>query len=345
MITFCKTINDLALKSERYLLLIGEKTDISKMIFSDNTVVFGAIFPRVVFGVQSFDSGIVVVQLSDETVINLIENMDDISKLSVPSDTASVFTIVDGLSLKSDDFLDNLYGTLPEYTKMIGGGAGKMTLKQEPVLFYNNTFYQDSALVLCAKKSIAIGVKHGWESIVGPLMATSCDGHMLKMINFKDAFAVYRDTVEFDSDKSFDDYNFFDIAKAYPIGIIRFGQDFIVRDPIFTDGKGLLLVGNIDQNSVIAILKGEKEKLIEAARNAAKVSFSFAKQKPNSTLLIDCISRYLFLEDNFEEELEAVSGEFPADVLLWGMLTLGEVANANQESIAFYNKTCVVGAL
>ncbi|MBV5278414.1 MAG: FIST C-terminal domain-containing protein [Campylobacteraceae bacterium] len=346
-IYFFRTLEALhvELQSGRYLLLVGEKTDISQMCFSDSMVIVGAIFPRVVFGTESFESGIVVAKLPESTSLQMIVDMNDIAALEVPENTHSVFTIVDGLSSKLDNFLENIYAILPEKTKIIGGGAGKLTLKQSPIIFDNNGIYEDSAILIYSQAMMGIGVEHGWESIVSPLMATNCRGHMLDKINYKDAFLVYKEAVECDSSERFNEDNFFDIAKRYPIGIMRYNRDFIVRDPIYTDGKSLLLVGNIDQNSVIAILKGKNEKLILAAKKAAILANEYAPPNRHSMLLIDCISRFLFLENDFTLELEAIASAHSPQAVLWGMLTLGEIANANQEGIEFYNKTCVIGSL
>lgn len=166
----------------------------------------------------------------------------------------------------------------------------------------------------------------------------------MEKINFKDAFGVYKEAVERDSAQIFNEHNFYDLAKGYPLGIIRYNKDFIVRNPIRTDGKSLSLVGNIDQNSIIAILRGKNEKLIFAAKKAAILSNNHAPKNLHSVLLIDCISRFLFLEKDFSLELEAIASAYPPHTILWGMLTLGEIANANQEGIEFYNKTCVVGS-
>lgn len=153
------------LKSGRYLLLVGEKTDISKMCFSDFIVVVGAIFPRVLFGTESFDSGIVVAKLRESTSFQVIVDMADISALDVPLDIHSVLTIIDGLSSKFDDFLEDMYTALPAKAKIIGGGAAKLTLKQAPIIFDNNGFYKDSAIVICAREMMGVGVEHGWESM------------------------------------------------------------------------------------------------------------------------------------------------------------------------------------
>ena len=58
--------------------------------------------------------------------------------------------------------------------------------------------------------------------------------------------------------------------------------------------------------------------------------------------LIDCISRALFLGDDFIDEIKAVS---EANTPMIGALSLGEIANNGREYLEFYNKTCVVGML
>ena len=328
-----------------YLLLVGEKTVITPELLPSNATIYGAIFPRIVFGKNSFDEGILVAHLSKETTITLIHTMSDLSALHVNEETRSVLTILDGLSEYIEPFLEDLFSLIPERSKIIGGGAGKLTLKQEPILFDNHRFYQNSALILQHSKKIGLGVKHGWEPVVMPLMATQCSSHKLERINFQTAYPFYKAAVEADTHLRFDGSNFFDIAKNYPIGIMRYNKDFIVRDPIYTDGESLTLVGSIDSNSVIAILKGKDSKLIQAAHEAASISASHVDEECASVFLIDCISRYLFLDNRFSEELEAIHSAYAPTTILWGVLSLGEIANANEEGIEFYNKTCVVGTL
>ncbi|EQD46615.1 hypothetical protein B1A_14553 [mine drainage metagenome] len=54
---------------------------------------------------------------------------------------------------------------------------------------------------------------------------------------------------------------------------------------------------------------------------------------------MDCISRALFLEQDFRQELAVIHS--PAPML--GALTIGEIANSGQDYLEFYNKTAVVG--
>ena len=336
---------DAQLTSGTYILLVAEKTDFDIHKLPGNVRVCGAIFPRIIFGTRSFDEGILIAKLHDETTFSIAPLMHTLNTITIYPTSNAVVAIVDGLSSHIDSFLETLFSMIPEKSKIIGAGAGKLTLQQEPVIFTNEAIFENAALLLQSPHPISLGVKHGWEAIVSPLMATQCSSHLLEKINFCEAYTFYTQAVEADTPLRFTNDNFFDIAKGYPIGIVRYNKDYIVRDPIFSDGKSLSLVGSIDSNSVIAILKGDAKKLIRAAKEAAQRASIHAPSHAHSTFIIDCISRYLYLEDAFTDELKAISTHAGQGHCVWGVLSLGEIANANDESIEFYNKTCVVAAL
>ncbi len=61
-----------------------------------------------------------------------------------------------------------------------------------------------------------------------------------------------------------------------------------------------------------------------------------------AVLLIDYISRVLFLENDFDKEIAEV---FQENMQLIGALPLGEISNSGKDYLELYNKTCVVGIL
>ena len=141
---------------------------------------------------------------------------------------------------------------------------------------------------------------------------------------------------------------FFDIAKAYPFGLLSEGSEDIVRDPISTNDKGALIcVGEVPENSVLNILKGEEKTLLEASREAALKALQ-ELDSPNVTpLLVDCISRSLFLGKNFPKELMEIKkllGEKDLPKAA-GVLSLGEISSCGDGFLEFFNKTIVLGLL
>ena len=345
-IKYCKEIkSEVFDKKSKYLFFIAEN---SKNIYNDiklleNTEVYGAIFPEIIFDDMHYKEGVLVFELDSYIkpfIINsLIEDMDKYEEQIENNNT--IITIVDGLSPNIQTYLENFYEIIDNDVDIIGGGAGLLTLVQEPVIFDQYGIYQDGALVVPVQDNMGISVGHGWEQLKGPLLATHTNKNVLHSIDYKDAFDVYKNIIEENSEFRFDDNNFFDIAKQFPIGMITNNNEIIVRDPITVANNSLVLVGEMDQNSPIAILKGEPSKLINAA---GKTSFEASKivEIKKYAFVVDCISRILYLEDKFTQEISAIK-EHTKDKQLFGILTLGEIANTNKSYIEFYNKTCVIG--
>ena len=83
--------------------------------------------------------------------------------------------------------------------------------------------------------------------------------------------------------------------------------------------------------------------LIKAAGEAHQESIaSFTGSAITSVLVVDCISRVLFLQEHFENELTAMN---IGEKNLVGVLSIGEIANSGKDYLELYNKTCVVGML
>ncbi|MDI6735053.1 MAG: FIST C-terminal domain-containing protein [bacterium] len=137
---------------------------------------------------------------------------------------------------------------------------------------------------------------------------------------------------------------FYDVTMRYPFGIYKEGAEDIVRDPIMANEKDeLICVGEVPENSLLNILKGEPNSLIQAAGQAAK---EVCTKEIHCSLVADCVSRTLFLGEDFARELAAVKENLVVtgnQVIPAGMLTLGEIASYGETFLEFFNKTIVVG--
>ena len=330
--------------NQNLLLLVAEHSDFKHSMLSEiKADVCGAIFPQIIYQDKNYDDAIVVVDLGSNAKVTL-SSFKDFDKTKIDNDADDIIVFLDGLSSHITDFLENLYESTSINTNIIGAGAGKMTLKQEKVLFNKDSIIQDGALLLSNSWFIQTSVRHGWEQIAGPFLANNTQNTLLHSLDYKDAFEVYKEIVEKDSKQSFNENNFFDIAKSYPLGIAKIDGELLVRDPIARDKNTLILVGDMDNNSVVYILKGDKKKLINSARLATQEVIS-RKENLKGIFIVDCISRVLFLENDFKKELQTIKQTIDReDLIMLGVLSLGEIANTNNDYIDFYNKTCVIGA-
>ncbi len=343
-------------KDEAVLISIGEHTevDINELIIALNSVnlkFIGGLFPKVVHENSILEKGIVINRLHNVENLFLVHNVSK-KEYRIPqvnfdkNEPYSLFTYVDGLTSNISYYLSELYETYGMRTNYFGGGAGSLTLEQKPCVFSNEGFYQDAAVFCVMRMQSQIGVRHGWNKVAGPFIVTKAEGNIIKEINWENPFKVYKEVVELHANKQFTNNNFFDIAKGYPFGIVKDNAECIVRDPLMVNDLGeIICVGELEDNTLVDILNGNENSLIQASKLAAEESLEQAIS-PTKAIIIDCISRVLFLEDNFDQELNAITQtikEKHPNISISGALTLGEISSYGEGFLDFYNKTVVVG--
>ncbi|MBO0612147.1 MAG: hypothetical protein RL122_1433 [Pseudomonadota bacterium] len=315
--------------------------------------IFGGIFPEIIAGAQEMSRGSIVCGLAVSASVHHIERLSDPDEdylpyaegliASIPAG-ATLVTLVDGLSKRISTFLENLYEALGTRNQYIGGGAGSLSFTQKPCLFSNQGLKMDCAQVTALHLPIHIGIEHGWDKFAGPFFVTGAYDNIITSLDYRPAFEVYQEVVEADSGQRFNDTNFFDLAKAYPFGLDRLKGEVVVRDPLLRDGNNLVCVGEVPANHIIYILKGEAASLLAASTTCARHA-TRAQTPPMLGLLFDCISRTLFLQARFAEEIGNIRQHLPTNVPLIGVLSLGEIADAGHTCLEFFNKTIVLGIL
>lgn len=321
-----------------------------------NKPIFGGIFPSVIYDSKKCLTGSVIIGFKVYLHTKIIPNIhEDIG--SIESELEAIypeinngktfFINVDGLSDGLESFKEALFYSLGLSKNYIGGGAGNLAFVREPCVITNEGLIQDAAVLALIDINSGIGVSHGWQEVSEPLKVTEVVGNDLVSINWEPAFKVYKEQIKALSGQDITSDNFFNIAKAYPFGISKIGNEMVVRDPIeVIDNKIIRCVGAIPKNTFVYILNGTRESLIDGAKQAtllAKQAFKevtdLDDEKAYVTLMIDCISRGLFLGEDFQGELDAVGSH------VVGALTLGEIANTGKAYLELYNKTSVVGIM
>ncbi|MGE3163894.1 MAG: FIST signal transduction protein [Planctomycetota bacterium] len=339
------------------VIFIGERRapDLQEVVSSLRATrrpFVGAMFPKLIHGNRVEDSGAIVFGLESSAPayrVPFLGEFDAIRSLpdSIGSTDKAVLVLLDGLSANIGRFIRKLYGHYGTSIQYLGGGAGSLTLEQKPCVFCAEGVFQDTALILPLVDRLGLGVSHGWSRVMGPVIATEVDNTIIKQINWRSAVDVYREVVEPVNQVSLTPDNFFQIAKGFPFGLEKNESEDVVRDPIALRPDGALVcVGEVPENGILHILTGAPETLVRAAGEAARESVRNLGCAPSHAVVIDCISRVLFLEDRFAEELEAVATELsrggcPAEP--FGALTLGEVSSLGDGYLEFLNKTIVVG--
>lgn len=349
-----ETTND---TNEAYMLLLaeGELIDIEGLIkaFNEHKIVFfGGIFPQIIYDKQHFKTGLITTKLTLTQKPIIIEGFDtgeiiipQLNDEKLDSKTISFITFVDGLSTYISKYISCLYDKIGS-ASLIGGGAGSLSFKQQPCVFSNQGIFQNAAVIASVQHKCHVGSGHGWTDLRGPFVATKTNGNIIDELNWNAAFDVYKQVIDEDSGDTLTPETFPEISKSYPFGIYKEGEEKIVRDPIaVTDKGGLICVGEVPENSMLFLLKGKPENLIEAAKKATQKALKNKEEKAEHVFIIDCISRVLFLKDFYYVELNHVSQALVNQkTIIKGVLSIGEIASDGKGYVDFYNKTIVVGA-
>ena len=310
--------------------------------------ICGGVFPQLIHDWKNHERGYIVAGLPDTVTVYNIPGLSDPGAdftgmledaLGDDDPPRSLLVLVDGLSSRIGALLDAVYDNLGSDPVYFGGGAGSLSFQSRPCLFSNQGMLVDHAQLTVLPWPFGLGVEHGWEKFAGPFVVTASTRNVIHSLDFRPAFEVYREYVEADSGRSFTDDDFFDIAKGYPFGLEKPDGSILVRDPISRGDNDLNCVGEVPSNSVVHLLKGETANLVRAAAAGAAA----VPHGAGPAILADCISRVLFLETDFLQELDAVRQSM-GDRPLFGMLTLGEIANGGDYCLEFYNKTFVLAA-
>ena len=248
----------------------------------------------------------------------------------------------DALTSNIEDFIDCLFECLDHGITIAGGGVGHLDLIQRPCLFSNQGLLSNAVLLVTLPSKLTTHVANGWKIFKGPFLVSEAEGQTVQSLNYQPAFDVYSHAIESASEHRFHADNFFDIAKHFPLGIEDINNNLIVRDPVLATKNTLQCVGKIPINAMVYLLKGDKGNLVSAAENAAINHFSVPTNTADKTSMVfDCISRVLYMEDEFDKELQVINKHCTSSAL-FGVLSIGEIANSTSGAIRLLNKSTVI---
>lgn len=345
-----KVLGSMTLSKPEAILILccDEGTDnrdsFTPLLQASTIPIVGGIFPNVVFRGITRETGMLVIPIHIPLVIKCYEDLQHSDQTEFDlafeeKDYTSLLVLVDGLSRNIDHALNKIFDTFGQSIQVFGGGAGSLSLEPSLCLFTPNGMLQDGMIIIAMKQEWSLAIGHGWEILDGPFIANKVDHNHIIELNFRPAFEVYNEVIEKFTGISICKETFFEACITFPFGIERLDGDVLVRDPIALAENALVCVGTVPDNTMLYILKGVDSNLVNAAQ-ASVEALNLAIEDPIS-LLFDCISRKIFLNDEFDEEIKSIGKALGQNKPLLGALVLGEIASNTMGGIDLHNKTAV----
>ncbi len=330
-----------------------DEKHLNDLLKNSSKPIFGGLFPGIIYENESFDTGSIIVGLEYNPEIIFCDDIEDedhientISEsISMFSEMKTLFVFVDSLSKGIDIFIQQIFIHFGLKYNYIGGGAGSLDFISRPCIYTNDGVKKNCGLIIGLDQTSGIGVKHGWDKIAGPFKVTKSNLNQLIELDYQNAFNVYQEKISKHSKNYINENNFFEISKSYPFGITKLDSECIVRDPIKVQDGIIECVGVIRTGSYVNLLHGNCKMLLKAAEQAIKRALvEIDEETIEFTFMVDCVTRSLFLEDEFSRELDLIKSNIKT-VPLFGVLSIGEIANNGKEYMDFYNKTIVIACI
>jgi len=305
--------------------------------------VGGGLFPALLLDGEVSQSGWLVYAVYDEFSVTVVEGIShDYEVTCALSSVETSLIIVDGHAKRISKFLERVYIGSQVATRFFGGGAGSLKSDSRRCIISNSGLLRDAAVVIETSCRSGIGVSHGWRPASRILRATATDGNVVRQLDFKPAFDVYKNLIAEEFNATLDPNDLIVTANMFPLGIRRIGGALIVRDPIaVTDDGGLVCVGEIESDSFLYLLTSDLDTLLKASLDATMQAEADMQAPVTHKIIFDCISRFLLMKESFSSEIAMLRhGDTPVS----GVLSIGEIASSSDGFLEFYNKTTAVAA-
>ena len=312
--------------------------------------IIGGVFYEVIYNSEQKNKGVLLIPLSFElkteifnfadSKLNVFEKLDTTYSTKL-NESGGVFIFVDAFAPHKSTFIEDLFNFFGFKYSFFGAGCGSDSFVSFHCIIHNSGVYENAAVIGYTTEYLSMGVAHGWTSVSEALKVTESEKNIIQTINWEPAFDVYKKIVEKHSGLVFDKYNFPEIAKCYPVGLMKIDGEQVIRDPYTTLDGALYCLDNVGTGQYITVMNGNSSSLIEGAAKASEKCENGIKDKDivaEFTFCVDCFSRVNFLGKDYSKELKAIEGIKP----VYGVVTFGEIANVGDSFLEIYNKTIIV---
>lgn len=233
---------------------------------------------------------------------------------------------------------------------LVGGAAGDYLAMKETFVGTGSRVSSNAVVIaqIFSKSPLGVGIAHGHRPISEPLTITSAEGNVVKTLEGRPAWDVWREkTADNAAARGIDVHQ---ISEAdipgfllqYEAGL-SVGEDVKVRAPLMLHPEGAIgFACGMPQGTVFRITESEPQRQVDSARSAARQArLALGGAEPAGAVVFDCICRNLILGERFADAVRAISEELGGRPI-GGFETYGEIALSVGDMSGFHNTTSVV---
>ena len=267
------------------------------------------------------------------------------TKLGSP-ELKSILVLSEGTHINGTELINELIKQTNKKIPIFGGLAGDEYAFQKTIVGLNSDARVGKIVVIGFYGDhirFGYGSEGGWGDFGPEREVTQSDKNILYKIGDWYALDLYKEYLG-------------KYAKELPGSSLYFPLSMkekgssasVVRTILSIDEekKSMTFAGNIPQGSMVRLMKGNIDKLIEASSEAAMKIVQQPDSNIRLALLVSCVGRRIVLGDRVEEELEVVKEIFGPQTILSGFYSYGEIApTIEQVACELHNQTMTITTL
>lgn len=263
--------------------------------------------------------------------IDILENNsikvlgDKVSKELFKEDLKLILVLSEGSFINGTELVEELEKQTKATIPIFGGLAGDNVKFERTLVGLDDNASPGKVVIIGFygdKINFGFGCEGGWTDFGPEREVTLSEKNVLYKIGDRFALDLYKEYLG----KYADDLP--GSALYFPLSM-KENRDSspVVRTILSIDekNKSMTFAGNIPQNSIIRLMKGNFDKLIDASNSAATKSFSNHLSHPELAILVSCVGRKIVLGNRIDEEFEAVK-EVSGNAVVCGFYSYGEIS-------------------
>ena len=261
----------------------------------------------------------------------------------ITDDLKSILIISEGSFINGTELINELILQTNELIPIFGGLAGDEYNFEKTIVGLNSDaspgkivaigFYGDAI-------HFGFGSEGGWSDFGPEREVTLSEKNVLYKIGDRFALDLYKEYLGKYADELPGSSLYFPLSmKENP------NSEPVVRTILAIDEekKSMTFAGNIPIGSMVRLMKGNFDKLIDASYNAAELIRKKQKGEPELALLVSCVGRKIVLGNRIEEEIEVVKEVFGDKMLVCGFYSYGEISpTLSKVACELHNQTMTI---
>jgi hypothetical protein len=320
------------------IVICSSSGQISNNCTIENDIVATAI---------SFDKTII-----KTTEIDILSNnsLNDLGKKIkedlISKDLKSILIFSEGSYINGTELINELIKQTNKSIPIFGGLAGDEFSFEKTLVGLNNDASEGKIVAIGfygENIHFGYGSEGGWGDFGPEREVTLSDKNVLYKIGDRYALDLYKEYLGKYAEELPGSSLYFPLSmkeSAISAPVVR---TILAIDE---EKKTMTFAGNIPQGSMVRLMKGNIDKLIDAASTAAYKIKNKSKENQQLALLVSCVGRRIVLGDRVEEELDVVKVIFGDNTILSGFYSYGEISpTLKNVACELHNQTMTIATL